>query len=73
VLIAGVIIRLPIVGVLGFVLMFVGVLLAITPPRGRKAVKGETSADADAGSARRGTFMQNLNDRWEKRQEERDE
>ena len=32
-LIAGVGVRLPIVGVLGFVLMFVGVLVALTPPR----------------------------------------
>jgi hypothetical protein len=73
VLIAGVVIRQPLVGVLGFIFMFAGVLLAITPPRGGKASAGAAAPDAKTGTGRRGTFMQNLNDRWEKRQEERDE
>ena len=33
-LIAGVGVRLPIVGVIGFILMFAGVLIALNPPRG---------------------------------------
>ena len=32
-LVSGVIIRQPLVGVLGFAVMFVGVLLAVSPPR----------------------------------------
>src|ERR1700712_3643690 len=33
-LITGVVVRLPIIGVLGFVMMLAGVLVALTPPRG---------------------------------------
>ncbi|MFM9878355.1 MAG: DUF3040 domain-containing protein [Rhodoglobus sp.] len=71
-LLGGVIIRQPIVGVLGFAVMFVGVLLAVAPPR-----RASSGADATApGPARkRGSsrFMDTLNDRWDQRQEgERD-
>jgi hypothetical protein len=69
-LVAGVIVRLPLVGVLGFAIMFVGVLLAVAPPR-----KGISSAPAPQGSKRRGSptrFMDNLNDRWDKRQDGRE-
>jgi hypothetical protein len=64
VLITGVVLRQPIIGVLGFVVMFVGVLLAVSPPRAGKARAEGTQA------GRRGSFMQNLNDRWEKRPNE---
>jgi hypothetical protein len=70
VLLAGVIIRQPIVGVLGFIIMFVGVFLAVTP---RRSSGRSTSTAAGAEEPHRGTFMQNLNDRWEKRQQEHDE
>ena len=73
VLITGVFIQLPIVGVIGFVLMFAGVLLAIAPPR-RNAAAPEDVADRPAnrnggsGAAQPG-FMDKLNDRWDKRQD----
>jgi hypothetical protein len=63
----------PIVGVLGFVLMFGGVLLAIAPPR-RTAAAPEDVTDRPANrgggsSAAQPGFMDKLNDRWDKRQD----
>jgi len=79
-LLVGVGMRLPVVGVIGFVVMFGGVLVAITPAR---AVKGTesmkstapagSSSRASAGKPRRsGGFMDTLNDRWERRQDGRE-
>jgi len=73
VLITGVAIRLPVIGVLGFVIMFAGVLLAVTPPRGRRISK-DTPPEAKSGGtgakeSRKSTFMQNLSDRWDNRQD----
>ena len=76
-LLVGVGMRLPIVGVIGFVVMFGGVLVAITPSR---TVKGSANTQsspttgspsrAGAGKPRRsGGFMDTLNDRWERRQD----
>jgi hypothetical protein len=80
-LIAGVVIRQPIVGVVGFVAMFAGVLISLTPPRGGRASStsqrqgaAPTTDQAPSAETPRGpSFLQNLNERWEKRQEERDE
>lgn len=75
-LVAGVIIRQPLVGILGFAIMFVGVLLAVAPPR--RATSGplpkESTGPASKSSAKRssGGFMDNLNDRWDRRQEGRE-
>lgn len=75
-LVAGVIIRQPLVGVLGFAVMFAGVLLAVAPPR-----KGSASTEIPPGPAPRGratggssssTFMDSLNDRWDRRQDGRE-
>ena len=49
-LIAGVGVRLPIVGVIGFILMFAGVLIALTPPRG---TDHRASAAGGAGGLQR--------------------
>src|ERR1700710_1514743 len=50
-LIAGVGLRLPVVGVIGFVLMFAGVLIALTPPRSAGAPGSNgTPPRAQAGS-----------------------
>lgn len=73
-LVTGVIIRQPLVGVLGFAIMFAGVLVAVAPP------KRSSSASAPTASNKRTTpnrtspssFMDNLNDRWDKRQDGRD-
>ncbi len=72
VLVSGVIVRQPIVGVLGFAVMFAGVLLFAAPPRRA----GSAPETADARPAKRraagSRFMDDLNRRWDRRQEERD-
>jgi len=78
--VAGVLLRQPVVGVLGFGLMFVGALLAIAPPKGG-SLPVEPSAAERAGAATRSTatgssrtgFMDRMNDRWDKRTDDRDE
>lgn len=65
-LIAGVGVRLPIVGVVGFILMFAGVLIALTPPRGTGA-----RPTADGTSPR--SAHQNGSDQWENRPDDQDE
>ncbi|NEM90002.1 DUF3040 domain-containing protein [Galbitalea soli] len=67
VLITGVAVRLPIVGVLGFVMMFAGVFIAVTPPR-----RGGRVSSAPSSTARP-SFMQTLGQRWEKRQHDHEE
>lgn len=62
-LIVGVSLRQPLVGLLGFAVMFGGALLAIAPPR-RFTVPVEPAAGS---TRRRGTFMDALNERWERR------
>jgi hypothetical protein len=68
VLIGGVMSRLAFVGILGFIVMFVGVLIALAPPR-----KVSTSVPRGRASSapRQSSFMDGLNDRWDKRQDER--
>jgi hypothetical protein len=76
-LIGGVASQLLIVGVLGFALMFVGVLVAITPSKRSAATSTTFGAAPSSGSSRpstpaRGGFMDRLNERWDRRQEGRD-
>lgn len=62
-LVVAVSVRQPIVGLIGFAVMFGGALLAIAPPR-RFTVPVEPAA----GSSRPNrSFMDALNDRWERR------
>jgi hypothetical protein len=78
-IVTGVAIRLPIVGVIGFVVMFVGVLLAISMPKRAGADdpsatgSSATSNQASSRNATRPDFMGRLNERWEKRQDDRDQ
>jgi hypothetical protein len=73
VLITGVSLSLLVVGVLGFIVMFAGVIIALTPTRVQHAgTPSAAKASAQAGARRSGGFMDNLNERWEKRQEDRD-
>ncbi len=66
-LVTGVIIQQPLVGILGFAIMFVGVLLAVAPPRRAAASEAPTPR---ADSRQRGpSFMDSLNDRWDRRQD----
>ena len=73
-LVAGVIVRLTLIGVLGFAIMFVGVLLAVAPPR---RGSGYSSQDIPRPQSRSpkpksSSFMQGLNDRWDRRQDGRE-
>lgn len=70
VLVTGVIVSLPVVGILGFVLMFGGVLLALTPGKGTATASSESAAST-AGPARpaRRSWMDQMNERWERRQD----
>jgi hypothetical protein len=69
-LVAGVAVHQPVVGVLGFAVMFIGVWLAVAPPHraGRLAGPDDFSTKR---SGRQAAFMDNLNARWDKRQDGR--
>jgi hypothetical protein len=69
VLVSGVIIRQPLVGVLGFAVMFGGVLLAVAPPR--RAGGAAEPAFGSAKPRRNSRFMDRVNERWERRQGDR--
>ncbi|TBN56543.1 DUF3040 domain-containing protein [Glaciihabitans arcticus] len=73
-LVTGVILQLAIVGVLGFLVMFAGVLVALAPPR--RSAGAASPAPQEFGGARAkqkksSSFMDGLNDRWDKRQDDR--
>lgn len=67
-LIVGVAVPLIAIGVIGFIVMLGGVILAVTPTRGvvREPVEsvGQPSKPKPASS-----FMDRMNDRWDKRQD----
>ncbi|MGK3953154.1 DUF3040 domain-containing protein [Microbacterium sp. I2] len=69
-LIVGVSVPLIVVGVIGFVIMLGGVVLAVTPGRGpgKLRVEPEQAARSPQKSS---SFMDRMNDRWDKRQGER--
>ncbi|GAB2838934.1 DUF3040 domain-containing protein [Microbacterium insulae] len=69
-LIVGVSLPLIVVGVIGFVVMLGGVVLAVTPTRGPGRVRVESPKPATAGK-QGASFMDRMNDRWDKRQGER--
>ena len=71
-LIVGVALQLIVVGVIGFVVMLGGVVLAVTPMRGgtvSPSVKPQATASAARPSGP--SFMDRMNDRWHRRQGER--
>lgn len=63
-LIVGVIVRLPLIGVAGFAVMFAGALLAFAPPR-----RLTVPRDASGAAPRRQSFMDTLGERWEQRRD----
>ena len=76
-LIGGVASQILIIGVLGFALMFVGVLVAITPSKRAASSSPLPGTPGPAGGTQRqakprGGFMDRLNERWDRRQEGRD-
>lgn len=75
-LIIGVATQIPVVGVVvgvvAFVAMLAGVVLAVTPGRGR-AISGAPRAGSGQRAPRAASqsFMDRMNDRWDKRNDER--
>lgn len=69
-LLVGVSVPLVVVGVIGFVIMLGGVVLAVTPTRsGVRAMPADRPAAAKP--AARSSFMDRMNERWDRRQEDR--
>lgn len=66
-IIIGVASQISIVGIAGFAIMFVGVLLALK----RSAVPSVGQSPVDSKPYQRVGFMDRLNERWDKRQDER--
>ena len=72
VVIAGVVLHAPIVGIIGFAVMFTGVLLALKPSK-LSAVRGSGPKSAKSGtSTSKAGFMDRLNDRWDSRDQKDD-
>ncbi|MEO6826236.1 MAG: DUF3040 domain-containing protein [Microbacteriaceae bacterium] len=69
-LVTGVWIQITIVGVVGFVAMFGGVLLAITPSkRSAPPLGAAQTGPGERKNAPHAGFMDKLNERWDKRQD----
>lgn len=70
VIVTGVATSIPILGIAGFIVMFVGVLLAFSFPR-RRGMTGpdDLPHERPSASAKPG-LMDRLNERWDKRQDE---
>jgi hypothetical protein len=73
VIVAGLVLRLPWLGIIGFVVMLAGVLFALRPGmRAAKArgPKSSTSSGSSSKNATNGSFMDRMNDRWDKRNQQ---
>ena len=68
-LIVGVSTQLIVVGVIGFVVMLGGVILAVTPTRGLSRGPVDVSPPAATRQRSASSFMDRMNDRWDRRQE----
>lgn len=68
-LIVGVAVPLTVIGVIGFIVMLGGVVLAVTPTRGALRVPSEPTAAPPKPTSSSSSFMDRMNDRWDKRQE----
>ena len=68
VLVSGVVLRQPLIGVGGFVVMFGGVLLAFGSPR-RAAAPSSYSSSSRGRRGSRSSFMDRMNARWDRRQD----
>jgi predicted lipid-binding transport protein (Tim44 family) len=79
-LVTGVVLQQPIVGIIGFVVMFAGVMIAITPRKHHGTLTAEDvlkEAQRPSASKKKaasgGTFMNRMNSRWDRRQDDRGE
>lgn len=69
-LIAGVAIAQLWLGILGFIVMFGGVLIAVTPGKAIRSVSGPSAPGRRPAQAKSNQgFMDRLNDRWDRRQD----
>ena len=68
IIVTGVMLQLAILGVAGFVVMFLGVLVAVSSP---KRPVEEVPRPAEPRS--KATFMDRMNERWDKRQDGREQ
>ena len=59
------------IGVLGFLFMVTGVVLAVTPLKGSARATSSSSSAGRASRASGASFMDRMNDRWDRRNEER--
>ena len=60
---------LTVVGILGFAIVFTGVMVAVAVPgRATSSPKSSASSSSRSSSAPSTSFMDRLNDRWERRQ-----
>ena len=72
-LVAGVIVRQPIIGVVGFGLMLGGVLMVISPGRASEPSGPSSASTSRSARAPRSSWMSTMTERWERRQDERGE
>lgn len=79
VVIVGLVLRQPLIGILGFVVMLAGVLFALRPgmrapkakaPRAGGPASGGASRPSAGGGTGGGSFMDRMNDRWDKRNDQ---
>jgi hypothetical protein len=69
VMVTAVMMQVILLGVIGFVVTFVGALVASRPASGPSAGSGSTTQSSKPGSARRSTFMDRMQQKWDERQE----
>ncbi|GAA3207439.1 DUF3040 domain-containing protein [Microbacterium terregens] len=67
-LVVGVSTQLIVVGVIGFVVMLGGVVLAVTPTRGLARAPMDASARPASKPRANSSFMDRMNERWDRRQ-----
>ena len=78
-IVTGVVVKLPVVGLLGFIVVLGGALLALSSPR-KSSRPADTLDDqprpsgsgSGSGKATAGGFMDRLNQRWDRRDDDRD-
>lgn len=79
IVIGGVVFHQPLIGLVGFVAMFTGVLLALRRSKRGKGMPAAPKPGARPGGSARGGassksgFMDRMSDRWERRDDERGE
>jgi hypothetical protein len=69
VMVTAVMMQVILLGVIGFVVTFVGALVASRPASGPSASSGSTTQSSKPASARRSTFMDRMQQKWDERQE----